>query len=63
MNLMLARVGLGALGMIHHLTLQAVHAFEVSQSVYLDLPFETLTQDFDAVMGAGYSVSAFTIVA
>jgi len=56
-----ARVGLGALGIIHHLTLQLVPAFEVSQSVYLDLPFETLIQDFSAVMGAGYSVSAFTL--
>jgi alditol oxidase len=56
-----ARVGLGALGIIHHLTLQLVPAFEVSQSAYLDLPFETLIQDFGAVMGAGYSVSAFTL--
>ena len=56
-----ARVGLGALGIIHHLTLQAVPAFEVSQSVYVELPFETLLNDFAAVMGAGYSVSAFTM--
>ena len=56
-----ARVGLGALGIIHHLTLQLVPAFEVSQSVYLDLPFENLIQDFSTVMGAGYSVSAFTL--
>ncbi len=56
-----ARVGLGALGIIHHLTLQLVPAFEVSQTVYLDLPFENLIQDFGAVMGAGYSVSAFTL--
>lgn len=56
-----ARVGLGALGIIHHLTLQALPAFEVAQSVYVDLPFENLLQDFSAVMGAGYSVSAFTL--
>ena len=56
-----AQVGLGALGIIHHLTLQVVPAFEVAQSVYVDLPFENLIQDFSAVMGAGYSVSAFTL--
>lgn len=56
-----ARVGLGALGIIHHVTLQAIDAFDVAQSVYFDLPFENLINDFDAVMGAGYSVSAFTM--
>ena len=55
-----ARVGLGALGVIHHVTLQLVPAFDVAQSVYLDLPFENLIHHFEGVMGAGYSVSAFT---
>ena len=56
-----ARVALGAIGVIHHLTLQAVDSFEVAQTIYLDLQFETLLLDFDAVMGSGYSVSAFSI--
>ncbi len=55
-----ARVGLGALGIIHHVTLKIVPAFEVAQSIYLDLPFENLINHFEGVMGAGYSVSAFT---
>ncbi len=56
-----ARVALGALGIIHHVTLQAVDTFDVSQTIYLDLPFESLLLDFDAVMGSGYSVSAFLV--
>ena len=56
-----ARVGLGALGIIHHVTLAIVDTFDVAQSVYLDLPFENLIHHFEAVMGAGYSVSAFTM--
>lgn len=56
-----ARVGLGALGIIHHVTLQAIDAFDVAQAIYFDLPFENLINNFDAVMGAGYSVSAFTM--
>jgi xylitol oxidase len=54
------RVGLGALGIIHHLTLQAVDSFDLAQTIYLDLPFETLLGNFNEVMGSGYSVSAFT---
>ena len=56
-----ARVALGALGIIHHLTLATVPAFEVSQTVYFDLPFENLIHHFEGVMGAGYSVSCFTM--
>ena len=55
-----ARVSLGALGIIHHVVLEVIEAFDVAQSVYLDLPFENLINHFEAVMGAGYSVSAFT---
>jgi xylitol oxidase len=56
-----ARVALGTLGIIHHLTLKITDAFDVAQSIYLDLPYEKLIQEFEAVMGAGYSVSAFTM--
>ena len=55
-----SRVGLGALGIIHHVTLKIIPAFEVAQSVYFDLPFENLLNHFEGVMGAAYSVSAFT---
>ena len=55
-----ARVGLGALGIIHHVTLQAIDAFNVSQTVYRDLHFENWISNFDQVMGNNYSVSAFT---
>ncbi len=55
-----ARVGLGALGIIHHVTLQAIDAFKVSQSVYKDLAFESWLNNFDEAMGNNYSVSAFT---
>jgi alditol oxidase len=50
-------VSLGALGVITRLTLDTVPAFTVRQRVYLDLPFEALT---DNVLASGYSVSLFT---
>ena len=53
-------VGLGALGVVSALTLDVVPAFDVRQTVYLDLPLETLLANFDAVTGAAYSVSLFT---
>jgi xylitol oxidase len=56
-----ARVGLGALGIIHHATLQVIDSFQVAQTIYFDLPFENLIEHFEGVMGAGYSVSAFTM--
>ena len=56
-----ARVGLGALGIIHHMTLMAIDTFDVAQAIFLDLPFENLLHHFEAIMGAGYSVSAFTM--
>jgi len=55
-----ARVGLGALGVIHHLSLQAIDTFDVAQRIFLDLPFENLLHHFEEIMQAGYSVSAFT---
>ncbi|HEY4898698.1 MAG TPA: FAD-binding protein [Candidatus Nanopelagicaceae bacterium] len=56
-----ARVALGALGIIHHITLEVVPTFDVAQTVYFDLPFENLIHHFEGVMGAGYSVSCFTM--
>jgi xylitol oxidase len=55
-----AVVGLGALGVVTQLTLNVVPTFQVAQYVYEGLPVARLERDFDAVMGAGYSVSLFT---
>ena len=53
-------VGLGALGVVSALTLDIVTAFDIRQTVYLDLRLEALLANFDAVTGAAYSVSLFT---
>lgn len=53
-------VGLGALGVVSALTLDIVPSFDIRQTVYLDLPLETLLANFDEVTGAAYSVSLFT---
>lgn len=53
-------VGLGALGVVSALTLDIVPAFDIRQTVYLDLPLDTLMANFGAVTAAAYSVSFFT---
>jgi alditol oxidase len=55
-----AAVHLGALGVVTHLVLEIVPAFEVSQRVYEDLPLGVLDAHFAGIMAAGYSVSLFT---
>jgi xylitol oxidase len=55
-----AVLALGALGVITHLTLDAEPTYDVRQVVYDDLPFEQFRADPLGVLGAGYSVSAFT---
>ncbi|NUP51707.1 MAG: FAD-binding protein [Catenulispora sp.] len=57
-----AVVGLGALGVVTHLTVDIVPTFDIAQYVYQDVPLEELTaqEQFDAAFSAGYSVSAFT---
>jgi alditol oxidase len=53
-------LSLGTLGVVTHLTLELVPAFEVRQSVHLGLPGEAMTQDvLSDVLAAGYSVSLF----
>lgn len=55
-----AVLALGSLGVITHLTLDLVPAFEVSQTVHLDLPAERMTQaDLASALGRAYSVSLF----
>ncbi|MFG3020085.1 FAD-binding protein [Streptomyces sp. NPDC048254] len=53
-----AVTSLGALGVVTALTLDLEPAYEVAQTVYVELPLAGL--DFAAVSGAGYSVSLFT---
>src|SRR4051812_43983028 len=55
-----AVVGLGALGVVTRITLAVEPAFELRQRVFEGLQWEAFTEHFEAVMGAGYSVSAFT---
>jgi alditol oxidase len=53
-------VNLGALGVVTRVTLDIVPAFDMWQVVWLDLPWDTVSTDFDALMSCGYSVSLFT---
>ena len=57
-----AVVGIGSLGVVTEVTLAIEPTFRVRQDVYERLPWEALTSDFEAVMGAGYSVSVMTDV-
>jgi xylitol oxidase len=54
-----AVVALGALGVVTRVTLDLVPTFDVQQHVYAKLPSAELYEAFDAIMGAGYSVSLF----
>ena len=53
-------VHLGALGIIARLTLDIEPAYTIRQTVYRDLPFNTLTENFDAIFDAAKSISVFT---
>jgi xylitol oxidase len=53
-------VALGALGVVTKVTLDVLPSFEMSQVVYRNLPMDALTNHFQAIMSAGYSVSLFT---
>jgi alditol oxidase len=53
-------VGLGALGVVTHITLDLQPTYQVAQSVYQNLSFDELGRNFDAVFASGYSVSVFT---
>ncbi len=55
-----AVVGLGALGIVTQLTLDIEKTFDVRQDVFQDLPLESLQENFEDIMSAGYSVSLFT---
>jgi xylitol oxidase len=53
-------VALGSLGIVTELTLRVEPAFDVAQTVYLDVSLDEIAGDWDVVFGAAYSVSAFT---
>jgi xylitol oxidase len=42
------------------LTLDLVPSFGIRQTVYRNLPFDTVVENFDELMGSAYSVSLFT---
>lgn len=54
-----AVVALGGLGPVTKVTLDLFPTFEVAQVVYLNMPMESLKENFKEIMGAGYSVSLF----
>ena len=54
-----AVVALGALGVVTRVTLDLEPTYQIQQNVYEQLPLEELYQNFDALSGAGYSVSFF----
>lgn len=55
-----AVVALGALGIVTQVTFQVQPSFRVRQYVFERLPLDQLYANFEAIMGAGYSVSLFT---
>lgn len=55
-----AVVHLGGLGVVTKLTLKVQPAYQMRQDVYLDLPLDQLEENFEDIMGSGYSVSLFT---
>lgn len=53
-------VGLGAFGLVTRVTLDIQPSFDVRQDAFVNLPWERVLADFDAVSGAAYSVSLMT---
>jgi xylitol oxidase len=55
-----AVVGIGALGLVTAVTLEVVPTYEVAQTVYDELDWTTVLENFGDITSAGYSVSMFT---
>jgi len=53
-------VSLGALGIVTAVTLDVQPTYQVQQDIYLDLPWDAVLGEFDAIMSSAYSVSLFT---
>lgn len=54
-----AVVGLGALGIVHRMTLATEPAFVMQQEVYQNMPMDQANAHFDAIFSDAYSVSFF----
>ncbi|MFD5428195.1 D-arabinono-1,4-lactone oxidase [Streptomyces sp. NPDC127084] len=52
-------VSLGALGVVVELVLDVLDSFDMKQFVFEGLPFSSLVERLEEVLGAGYSVSVF----
>jgi xylitol oxidase len=55
-----AVVGLGAIGVVTKVTLDLLPAFRMRQNVYEKLPMNQVSEHFEKIISAGYSVSLFT---
>jgi xylitol oxidase len=55
-----AVVHLGALGVVTRLELDVQPSYRVRQDVFVDLPWESVLAQPEAILSAGYSVSLFT---
>ncbi|MHA7143551.1 FAD-binding protein [Arthrobacter sp. TmT3-37] len=53
-------VGLGALGVVHRVTLRIEPSFDVRQDVFTEVPWDAVLADYDAATSSAYSVSLFT---
>jgi alditol oxidase len=53
-------VGLGAFGIISRLTLDILPTFDIQQDSFIDVSWDELVGNFDAISSAAYSVSIFT---
>ena len=53
-------LSLGRLGIVTELTLDVVPAFQVAQTVVVDVPDDALAEDLVDILGSAYSVSVFT---
>jgi xylitol oxidase len=53
-------IHLGLLGIVTKLTIEIEPAYQVSQTVFTNLPWSQVEQRFDAITASGYSVSLFT---
>lgn len=53
-------VGLGVMGLVTKVTLHVQPTFMMRQNVFLNLPMAQLSEHFEEIVSAGYSVSLFT---